>query len=505
MKTSNSTTLDSPATTFDIENIFEILLNRRPTKKADFEFHSKKTIIESLKHVASSREFQTKILPILINSSSADAMRAEMYPERIRSWLSNIFPEPIWRFEAGKIHTLRELFSQAQFASLRHLNGLHFDDDSKRPAVSTATAPLAMAEGAPERLSVENKTGSPVRSFQSKFNSLNERILAALKIFDANQNSSNVARHERDLRLLFGEAEEMASKIYVAPTPVMIHKKNPSTYMTDIAGKTSPEPIVSFTSISGRLPRVKRMIESLKVQTIPIHSINLYISSEPYLIDAGIDINSPDVKDLYAAGVNIFNVPNVGPYRKQYYILKQLQEALAPRDTVIITIDDDVEYPPDILLDLVSACQTYRCVAAHRGREILTDGKKVAPYSKFRPPQSRQSFFNLATGRNGVAYQLGFFPNDPTFFVGPFLAPTADDLWCKWVTAFYCISTRILEPKAAYVQELDFPDTDKADKNSLFHKYNAKGENDLAIAALECFFGKKGANFFDVYGAQHEV
>lgn len=278
------------------------------------------------------------------------------------------------------------------------------------------------------------------------------------------------------------------------------HAKNPLTYIKDVKGLAVKDwpVLISLTTISSRINRVVRTIETLKNQNYPIHSINLYISSEPYLLDEGISADSPVLKELHDLGVNIYDVKNIGPYRKQYPIIMQLKSIDADRLTPIITVDDDVLYPPTIVGDLVNGCTEMRSVVSHRGRQMMLNSENFEEYSKFVVPNQHSDILNLGTGKNGILYRLGFFSNHYAEYYGPIIAPTADDLWCKWVTALKGIPTVILQPRAAYDPSLDFAESAPDDKVGLFHKFNAKGKNDVAINRLEMYCELLGTTLYSV-------
>ncbi|AUI66415.1 MULTISPECIES: hypothetical protein [Glaesserella] len=285
------------------------------------------------------------------------------------------------------------------------------------------------------------------------------------------------------------------------PIPIYETSKTPLSYAVDTKDIIDVEKlpvIISLTTISGRLGRLHKTIESIKNQTAEIHSINLYISEEPFLLDVGINRNSDELANLHKLGVNIYSVPNTGPYRKQIPIIYQLKKNNASSLTPIVTIDDDVIYPNDIINRFLEVKEY--AVVAHRGRCISLDNNSIGPYNTFYAPKDKKHYLNLGTGKNGILYRLGFFPDKISNYIGPLLIPTADDLWCKWITAFCCIPTVILEPEAAYNPELDFPESDPKDKNGLFHKFNNKGSNDISIKGLENYYNFVfGKNLFSIY------
>lgn len=309
--------------------------------------------------------------------------------------------------------------------------------------------------------------------------------------------------YEMNIKRLINRAQQKARSFYSTTQPVPLYetKDNPRNYVDkhQDRGHRLP-PIISLTAISTRISRVEKTVASITNQTLKPHSINLYISSEPYLIDEGIRQCDPLLKRLNELGVNIYQVPNIGPYRKQVPLVIQLRATAASPRTPIITIDDDVIYPPDIVHRLMTALESENSVIAHRGRRISIEDGVLSKYSLFPPPSARSSDLNMGTGKNGIAYRLGYFPSNPDDFIGHILAPTADDIWCKWATSSYCVPTVILEPDAAYNPSLDFAESALSDRNGLFYKYNAKGANDDAMENLEAYFMSRGTGITALFG-----
>lgn len=293
----------------------------------------------------------------------------------------------------------------------------------------------------------------------------------------------------------------MRARYTVWPIEVLYENGNtPRTVGMDTSN-LGMEPIVSLTTISSRVDRVSQTIDCIAKQTLKPHSINLYISEAPYLLDQGIQRQNEHLRRIADMGANIYLTSNIGPYRKQYPLLQQLRDANASPETLIVTMDDDVLYPVDVLAQLVGAARFDDAVVAHRGREIAFDGGRLKPYSEFKAPMSKKSQYNLGTGKNGIAYRLKHFPVDPTEYIGPWLAPTADDIWCKWVTGLRCIPTIILEPRSIYDSRFDFSESKPEDKTGLYQVFNSTGTNDDAMMNMEVFFlFLRCANFSSIHG-----
>jgi hypothetical protein len=290
---------------------------------------------------------------------------------------------------------------------------------------------------------------------------------------------------------LLAKARRAAAGMLQGQDPLPLHE-GPRTPRQAPDGSTETAPVVALTSIRARLGRLPRTLRSLTCQDQPAHSINLYLSPDPFLLDEGVPADDPAIREIAALGVNVYHVSNIGPYRKQIPVIRQLRAAGFDARTPLITVDDDVIYPADTLCRLMKALNESEAVIADRGRRMRVQRGALVPYGQFDRPTDRASLDSLGTGKNGIAYRLGHFPGVDEDFIGPILAPTADDLWCKWVTARYCVPTRILSPDAAFDASCDLEETDPQDKFGLFHRFNARGSNDDAMANLEAYFSAQG-------------
>ena len=113
------------------------------------------------------------------------------------------------------------------------------------------------------------------------------------------------------------------------------------------------EIIISLTTTSERIDNVYLVIQSLlKQNTSYIYTIRLYISTEPYLIDNGIDSIPDNLNNLEIKyqNFNIYTTSNLGPYRKLLPILNEKFN----EDCLIITVDDDKLYKPNLVEKLVN-------------------------------------------------------------------------------------------------------------------------------------------------------
>jgi len=183
---------------------------------------------------------------------------------------------------------------------------------------------------------------------------------------------------------------------------------------------------VSLTTIFDNIKMLKPCLFSLLHQTVPATNIYLFISREPYLLDKGF---SEVPAWLSKLPISIRWVPNTGPYRKLLPLLKEKWNS----DEVIITVDDDTVYEPDLIEKMVAKYieSGGACVAC---RVNYLSGP-ANQYKLTEPKDS--SIANFHSGKGGVLYHPSMFKQrvHPHCEGGIFetdyltLCKTADDIW----------------------------------------------------------------------------
>jgi len=130
---------------------------------------------------------------------------------------------------------------------------------------------------------------------------------------------------------------------------------------------------VSLATISTRIDVVHKTVHSiLKGTVVPTH-IYLFISRHPYLIDQGVKPeNLPHslLSLCHNFPVSLVYTKNIGPHRKLLPLLKRTKEQNL--DAVIVSGDDDREYSPLFLQNLVTyyLASQKRSVIAYRARRV---------------------------------------------------------------------------------------------------------------------------------------
>lgn len=199
-----------------------------------------------------------------------------------------------------------------------------------------------------------------------------------------------------------------------------------------IGNDLDDEITVSLTSFDQRIDSVYLIVESLFHQTIKADRIILWLSLENF---PGGEHDLPlTLKRQQARGLDIrFVKENIGPYKKIVYSAQEYPQSL------IITVDDDVIYPVDMIEKFHGAySRAPDVIHCNRAHLISFDKKgKVIPYKIWEKPvvDAPASFTVFPTGNAGVLYFPGCFAgelNDQETFMQ--LAPNADDIWFKAIS-----------------------------------------------------------------------
>lgn len=251
-----------------------------------------------------------------------------------------------------------------------------------------------------------------------------------------------------------------------------------------VARDEVPPIIVSLTTYSKRINQVHLAIESLFQQSCRAEKIVLWISGKDF---------SPDdipyaLRNQCKRGLEIeFCDEDLGPYTKFYYALKKYP------DRLILTVDDDLLYPADMIDQLYRSYlrqpDTIFCHRAHLMK--LGEAGAVLPYMQWDLCTSQGSASGLIfpTGVGGVLYFPGCFDaeilNREAFMR---LAPKADDIWLKAMSLKRGTPCRVVEDPREWTQRFLF--IEGSQKYALKHE-NMHGEdgNDVKMRAV-----------FDEYG-----
>ena len=183
--------------------------------------------------------------------------------------------------------------------------------------------------------------------------------------------------------------------------------------------------IVSLTSYPARYETLHLVIQSLLCQQLKPNKIILY------LYDGEAETLPESLTSLQSERFKIVTVKeNIRPHKKYYYAFKAY-----PND-LIITVDDDYVYSPDLVLNLYRKHLSYRnMIICGRCREICVDEEgNILPYNDWPICyfDNRAGINILATGVGGVLYSPKLLDERVMDLEAlKALALNQDDLWLK--------------------------------------------------------------------------
>ncbi len=195
--------------------------------------------------------------------------------------------------------------------------------------------------------------------------------------------------------------------------------------------------IISLTTFSKRIDTVHIVIQSLLKQTIKPDKIVLYLS----LVEFPDKVLPKQLTDLQNEIFEIRFVPNnIKSYKKLIYALKEYPDAN------IITVDDDVIYPRNLVKSLLKAHKKHPYdICANRIREINIKDGEIEPYYKWHLSERRKlfghkisrKFSNLQIGVGGVLYPpKSLHPDVIKEEIFTKICEYQDDLWF-WAMAVH--------------------------------------------------------------------
>jgi hypothetical protein len=181
--------------------------------------------------------------------------------------------------------------------------------------------------------------------------------------------------------------------------------------------------IISFTTIPSRIGEIKPMIDSICNQTFKPNSILLWLPKTYKRSKSELKI--PDF--IKRSNIRIELCKDVGPFTKLYYILKQEYNN---KETIIVTADDDVYYPPKWLEGLIKQSKkTPNKAIGYRGRILENKLDYKSGQLMFGAPTRKPLNVDVITGTWGALYKPKFFSE--FIFNNEMLSSNfmVDDIW----------------------------------------------------------------------------
>jgi hypothetical protein len=212
---------------------------------------------------------------------------------------------------------------------------------------------------------------------------------------------------------------------------VMKYKVKKNTVIGVDTTKRETKIIVSLTTFPSRINTVWICIETLLNQTIKPNEIILWLAKEQFV---GFEDLPESLLKLQNRGLQIKFCEDLRSHKKYYYTFKEF-----PKD-IIITVDDDVFYPNNMIEELIKLSNLYPdSICCNRGHIIKTDEKgNILPYNSWvhNPTVDvSPSKWICPTGVGGVLYPSNSV-NKEVFNQDSIksLCFFADDLWLKMMS-----------------------------------------------------------------------
>lgn len=227
---------------------------------------------------------------------------------------------------------------------------------------------------------------------------------------------------------------------------------------------------VSLTSIKQNEDILLETLKSIKNQTVKPNKCFLYLSENSYLLDEGFENKKIgyDLDDFLAKNSNDFELiwcENIGPYRKLLPLLKEKIN----QDCSIITIDDDTEYNPDFIENMINDYNKQKCCISYRGFTMKVSKNINELTYEDRSTLKEKYLFNFHTGKGGVLYNPNFFKKTESVIFDREIylecCETGDDVWFNFM--------RIANNIDCYVSDNEFMKKDNTKAwRSLFYRFN---------------------------------
>lgn len=237
------------------------------------------------------------------------------------------------------------------------------------------------------------------------------------------------------------------------------------------------ELIVSLTTYSKRIHDVHLIIESIAHQTLKPNRIILWLDEDEFTLNTIPLI----LKKQIARGLEVRFCPNYKSYKKLIPTLK-----ISPKAN-IVTIDDDILYPYDMLELLYKEhLLNPGCVVGHRVHKITLDAQKnILPYSEWEQEATDQSKSNLimAIGIGGIFYPSGILSEECLNIENfTLLAPNADDIWFKAMSLLNNAAHKKVSDERNFWER--FLVVESSQDIALFHNNQIEHGNDSQFKAV---------------------
>lgn len=250
----------------------------------------------------------------------------------------------------------------------------------------------------------------------------------------------------------------------------------------------SREVIVSFTSFPARISFVSQVVDSMAMQTKKPDRVILNLA-KPQFPNGEADLPEKLIEQKNNGLVEIaWRDEDIRSHKKYFYVMQENPES------IVITIDDDLEYKNDMISTLYYSYLCYpEYVSAMRVHIVALNEKEKKIFKYYLWPKefrdkalvvSEQFFATSGAGTLFPPHSLDkrAFNKDKILE----LCPLADDVWLYFMLALNntpCVCASI----SFYLRAIEGCE----ESQSLFEKNVAEGQNDVQIDAVVNWLDKE--------------
>lgn len=227
--------------------------------------------------------------------------------------------------------------------------------------------------------------------------------------------------------------------------------------------------IISLTTYPKRIKSVHKVINTLLKQNILVDKIILWLAKEQF--PNGIKDLPEELMKMASKGLEINWCDDIGAHKKYYYTMQKYP------DSIVITVDDDIYYPNNLVEKLLISYMKFpNAISARRVHLIEFNNGILSPYKEWKQCYTKIDFpamALMATGVGGILYPPGLLDKE-VFNKESIknLALKGDDLWLKVIEVISNVPVVVADKKC----ELEF--VEGTQEEALWHRNVIENGND---------------------------
>lgn len=297
-------------------------------------------------------------------------------------------------------------------------------------------------------------------------------------------------RAQEDNRALSARVEELFDQVGALRGELAVAQESldairASLYIDELGSASrmpldgTPDVVVSVASYGRRIKGIAPMLRSLGEQSVKPDRALLWLPAKDF--PRGIrDVPADVVCALHDSGIEVrWMEEDLGPHKKYFLTMQTFPDA------IVITLDDDIIYPGNLIENLLRAHERWpREVVATRARRIVIEDGDIKPYDTWELADGSlldvPCYSLVPTGVGGVLYpprSLDAHVFDKEAILGTCLF--GDDLWLKVMAVM--AGTRVVVPR-----------------NAIFNLNYADGTQDVALYKENIGLGKNDRQLSDI-------